>query len=54
LTDKDFKILALIRSHIFTDTVKTAVGETYPFELAANLFLDKFKYDDETILGFVN
>ena len=47
-------ILALIRSHIFTDTVKTAVGEKYPWELAANLFLDKFTYDKTTIENYIN
>ena len=32
LTDKDYKIIANIRSHEYSDTVKCAVGEIYPFE----------------------
>ena len=39
LTDNEFKIIQCIRSHQFTETVKTAVGELYPFEYAANIYL---------------
>jgi len=34
--------------------IRTAVGEKYPFELAANLFIEKFDYDKEKILGYIN
>jgi len=54
LTDRHYKILALIRSHIFTETIKTAVGETYPFEQAANLKLESFRTDTEYIDQLIN
>lgn len=41
LTDSDYRILQCIRSHEFNDKVKTAVGEVYPFEHAANIYLEK-------------
>ena len=31
LTDSDYRIIQCIRSHQFTETVKTGVGELYPF-----------------------
>lgn len=39
LTDQNYKILQCIRSHEFNDKAKTAVGEVYPFEHAANIYL---------------
>ena len=39
LTDSNYRILQCIRSHEFNDKVKTAVGEIYPFEYAANIYL---------------
>jgi hypothetical protein len=29
-----------MRSHEFNDKVKTAVGEIYPFEQAANIYIE--------------
>ena len=40
LTDQHYRILQCIRSHQFSDNVKTAVGELYPFEHAANIYLE--------------
>lgn len=40
LTDQNYKILQCIRSHEFNDKAKTAVGEVYPFEHAANIYLE--------------
>lgn len=36
LTDKDFVVIQLIRSHQYNENAKTAVNEKYPFEFAAN------------------
>ena len=47
LTDKDYKILALFRSHEYSETVKCAVGEIYPFEVAASMDFDKFDLSTE-------
>lgn len=41
LTDQNYRILQCMRSHQFTDKIKTAVGELYPFEYAANIYLEK-------------
>lgn len=49
LTDKEFVILQLIRSHQFNENVKTAVNEKYPFEFAANLYLEKFSFDEDKV-----
>jgi len=54
LTDGQYKILALIRSHEFNEEIKTAVGETYPFEQAANLKLESFRTDSEHINDLIN
>jgi len=54
LTDGHYKILALIRSHEFNEEIKTAVGETYPFEQAANLKLESFRTDSEYISDLIN
>jgi len=54
LTDSNYKILGLLRSHQFTETVKTAVGEIYPFEHAANLKLDSMRSDIEFVESVVN
>jgi predicted ribosome quality control (RQC) complex YloA/Tae2 family protein len=40
LTDHNYRILQCIRSHEFNDKVKTAVGEIYPFEHAANIYIE--------------
>ncbi|EAR88515.1 fibronectin-binding protein A, amine-terminal protein (macronuclear) [Tetrahymena thermophila SB210] len=49
LTDKDFNIILLMRQHQFTETIKTAIGERYPFEQAANLYLEKFDTSESII-----
>ncbi|KRX01107.1 hypothetical protein PPERSA_08208 [Pseudocohnilembus persalinus] len=54
LTDSDFVIIQLIRSHEFSETVKTAVGEKYPFDLAANLYLEKFDISEDNIRKLTN
>ena len=39
LTDQNYQIVQCIRSHEFNEKVKTAIGEIYPFEYAANIYL---------------
>lgn len=40
-TDKNYQILALLRSHTFEEEVKYAKGEIYPFTHAAGLILER-------------
>jgi len=42
LTDKDYKILTLLRTHKFDEQVKIAIKEKYPFALAAGLEIKPF------------
>jgi predicted ribosome quality control (RQC) complex YloA/Tae2 family protein len=49
LTDLNYRILQCMRSHQFTDKIKTAVGELYPFEYAANIYLEKIDVSKERI-----
>ncbi|EGR31934.1 hypothetical protein IMG5_099620 [Ichthyophthirius multifiliis] len=53
LTDKDYQIILLIRQHQFNETIKTAIGEKYPFEYAANLYLEKFDLAEEKIINLI-
>jgi len=36
-----------MRSHTYTDDVKTAIGETYPFSYAASMSFDHFNLSIE-------
>ena len=49
LTDQHYRILQCIRSHEFNDKVKTAVGEIYPFEHAANLYIENIDISAEAL-----
>ena len=51
LTDSDYKIIQCIRSHQFTEQVKTAVGELYPFEYAANIYMETLDPSRDNILA---
>lgn len=42
-----------MRSHQFTDKIKTAVGELYPFEYAANIYLEKIDVSREKIEAII-
>ncbi len=49
LTDHEYRILQCIRSHDYNEKVKTAVGEIYPFEYAANIYLENLLVNPEVI-----
>lgn len=49
LTDQNYRIIQCMRSHQFTDKIKTAVGELYPFEYAANIYLEKIDVSEEKV-----
>jgi hypothetical protein len=38
-----------MRSHEYTESVKTQLGEKYPFDYAAKLFLDRFDFSEQLI-----
>jgi predicted ribosome quality control (RQC) complex YloA/Tae2 family protein len=40
LTDHEYKIISLLRTHRYDEDTRCAVGESYPFTFAANLNLD--------------
>lgn len=47
LTDKDYTIIQLMRTHEYTADVKTAIGETYPFTYAAKMNIESFDLSTE-------
>jgi len=49
LTDDKYRIIQCIRSHEFTDKIKTAVGEVYPFEQAANIYIENIDISAEAL-----
>jgi hypothetical protein len=49
LTDHNYRIVQCIRSHEFSDKVKTAVGEIYPFEQAANIYLENIDVSENAL-----
>mmetsp|Transcript_66499 Transcript_66499/g.92088 ORF Transcript_66499/g.92088 Transcript_66499/m.92088 type:complete len:105 (+) Transcript_66499:263-577(+) len=53
LTDSDYTILSLLRSHKFEENARCAVKEKYPFSHAANLTIDSITLDKEQIQKWV-
>ena len=53
LTDKDYVILTLLRSHKYEDDVKCAVKEKYPFTQAAGCTLEEIVTDEAKVLALV-
>jgi hypothetical protein len=49
LTDHEFNILSLLRSHKFEDNAAIAVKQKYPFSHAANLTIDSITLEPESI-----
>lgn len=39
--DHNYRIVALLRPHIYNDQVKWAINEKYPFQIAAKFYLEK-------------
>lgn len=53
LTDKDYVILSLLRSHRFDEETKIGVREVYPFTAAAGMTIDSINVDPEQIKKFI-
>ena len=53
LTDKDYMILSVLRSHKFEDNAKIAVKEKYPFSHAASIDIDNIVTDKDQIKAFI-
>ncbi len=49
LTDHEYKIISLLRTHRYDEDTRWAVGEPYPFTFAANLNLDSIVSDKSGI-----
>ena len=49
LTDHEYTILSLLRSHKFEEDCRIAVKSKYPFSHAANMTLDNINVDPEKI-----
>jgi hypothetical protein len=53
LTDHEYTILSLLRSHKFDETAKIQIREKYPFTAAAGMTIDSITTDAETIKKFI-
>ncbi len=49
LTDHEYTILSLLRSHKFDETAKIQIKEKYPFTSAAGMTIDSITTDPEII-----
>jgi predicted ribosome quality control (RQC) complex YloA/Tae2 family protein len=49
LTDSEYNIISLLRTHKYDEDTRCAVGEKYPFTHAANLSLDSIVKDKSGI-----
>ena len=54
LTDHEYTILSLLRSHKFEENARIAVHQVYPFTHAANLTLDSITTDKEKIKEIID
>jgi len=53
LTDHEYTILSLLRSHKFEEDARIAVHQQYPFTHAANLTIDSITTDRDQIKQFI-
>ena len=49
LTDKDYQILSLLRSHKFDESTKIGIREKYPFTAAAGLTIESIVVGEEEV-----
>ncbi|CAD8063758.1 unnamed protein product [Paramecium sonneborni] len=54
LADKDYRIIQLTRQHEFSENVKVAPNEIYPFEYTATNYLEKFDTSMERIVKVIS
>lgn len=53
MTDFEYNILSLLRSHKFEEGAKSAIREKYPFSHAASLTVDSIVLNPEEIQGLI-
>lgn len=53
LTDHEYTILSLLRSHKFDETAKIQIKEKYPFTAAAGMTIDSITTDIDAIKKFI-
>jgi predicted ribosome quality control (RQC) complex YloA/Tae2 family protein len=53
LTDHEYTILSLLRSHKFDETSKIQIREKYPFTAAAGMTIDSVFIQSEQIKAFI-
>ena len=53
LTDHEFNILSLLRTHKYDESTKCAVKEKYPFNSAANLTVDSLVVDEQSVKAII-
>lgn len=53
LTDHEYTILSLLRSHKFEDDASISVKSKYPFSHAANMTVDSITLEPEAIKGLM-
>jgi len=54
LTDHEYTILSLLRSHKFDETAKIGIREKYPFTAAAGMTIDSINVDPDAIKAIIN
>lgn len=53
LTDHEYTILSLLRSHKFDETSKIQIREKYPFTASAGMTIDNIFIQPEEIQAFI-
>jgi len=53
LTDHEYTILSLLRSHKFEENATIAVKQKYPFSFSANMSIDSITLDRDKIKEFI-
>lgn len=53
MTDHEYTILSLLRSHKFDETSKIQMREKYPFTASAGMTIDSITVDHEQIKKFI-
>lgn len=53
LTDHEYTILHLLRSHKFEEGARSAVKEQYPFSHAANMTIDNIIDNEQDVIKLI-
>lgn len=54
LTDHEYNILSLLRTHKYDESTKCAVKEKYPFTHAANLTIDSIVLEEAEVWAIID